>query len=105
MAGSVVSLEPKANVRSEAGDPIDRAAQAILGLLHRTAADAEAKNQQALVMTHQLSVLELDLTVGAWLSGRVLFVRRDQAAIIFSFAIGMASRKVCIGVLPKHQRP
>jgi hypothetical protein len=32
-------------------------------------------------------------------------VRRDQAAIIFSFAIGMASRKVCIGVLPKHQRP
>jgi hypothetical protein len=32
-------------------------------------------------------------------------VRRDQAAIIFSFAMGMASRKVCIGVLPKHQRP
>jgi putative transposase len=32
-------------------------------------------------------------------------VRRDQAAIIFSFAIGSASRKVCIGVLPKHQRP
>ena len=29
----------------------------------------------------------------------------DQAAIIFSFAMGMASRKVCIGVLPKHQRP
>ena len=55
MAGSVVSLEPKANVRSEAGDPIDRAAQAILALLHRTAADAEAKNQQALVMTYQLS--------------------------------------------------
>jgi hypothetical protein len=26
-----------------------------LGLLHRTAADAEAKNQQALAMTHQLS--------------------------------------------------
>ena len=32
-------------------------------------------------------------------------VRRDQAAIIFSFVIGTASRKVCIGVLPKHQRP
>ena len=32
-------------------------------------------------------------------------VRRDQAAIIFSLAIGIASRKVCIGVLPKHQRP
>jgi phage terminase small subunit len=28
-----------------------------------------------------------------------------QAAIIFSLAMGMASRKVCIGVLPKHQRP
>ena len=27
------------------------------------------------------------------------------AAIIFSFTIGIASRKVCIGVLPKHQRP
>jgi hypothetical protein len=26
-------------------------------------------------------------------------------SIIFSFAIGMASRKVCSGVLPKHQRP
>ena len=32
-------------------------------------------------------------------------VRRRQAAIIFSFVIGIASRKVCIGVLPKHQRP
>ena len=32
-------------------------------------------------------------------------VRRCQAAIIFSFAIGIASRNVCIGVLPKHQRP
>ena len=32
-------------------------------------------------------------------------VRRGQAAIIFSLVIGMASRKVCIGVLPKHQRP
>jgi hypothetical protein len=32
-------------------------------------------------------------------------VRRDQAAIVFSLVIGMASRKVCIGVLPKHRRP
>jgi hypothetical protein len=32
----------KANAKSEAGDPLDRAAQAILGLLHRAAADAEA---------------------------------------------------------------
>ena len=29
----------------------------------------------------------------------------DQAAIIFSLASGVASRKVCIGVLPKHHRP
>ena len=32
-------------------------------------------------------------------------VRRGQAAMIFSLVIGMASRKVCIGVFPKHQRP
>jgi hypothetical protein len=37
---------------------------------------------------------------------RLQRVHKDGgAAIIFSFAIGMASRKVCIGVLPKHQRP
>jgi hypothetical protein len=41
-----------------------------------------------------------------WLSsGRVLLSDVAQAAIIFSFVIGSASRKVCIGVLPKHQRP
>ena len=28
-----------------------------------------------------------------------------QAAMSFSFASGIGSRKVCIGVLPKHQRP
>ena len=32
-------------------------------------------------------------------------VRRCQAAIVFSFVIGIASRNICIGVLPKHQRP
>src|SRR5689334_443234 len=32
-------------------------------------------------------------------------VIHSQAAISFSFANGSASRKVCIGVLPKHQRP
>ena len=32
-------------------------------------------------------------------------VRYCQAAIIFSLVIGIASRNVCIGVLPKHQRP
>ena len=28
-----------------------------------------------------------------------------KAALIFSFVIGSASWKVCIGVFPKHQRP
>jgi hypothetical protein len=51
----VISLAPKVDVRSEAGDPLDRAGKAIVALLHRAASDAEAKNQQALAMTHQLS--------------------------------------------------
>jgi hypothetical protein len=54
-AETVIPLAPKTNAKPEAGDPIDRAAQAILGMLHRTAADAEAKNHQALAVTHQLS--------------------------------------------------
>ena len=37
--------------------------------------------------------------------GRSHLSDADQAAIIFSCASGMASRKVCMGVLPKHQRP
>jgi hypothetical protein len=45
----------KPNAKPEAGDPLDRAAQAILGLLHRAAADAEANYQQALEMTRQRS--------------------------------------------------
>jgi hypothetical protein len=36
------------------------------------------------------------MSVGSRLSGA------DQAAIIFSFAMGAASRKVRIGVFPKH---
>jgi hypothetical protein len=32
-------------------------------------------------------------------------VRCGQAASIFSFVSGTASRNVCIGVFPKHQRP
>jgi hypothetical protein len=54
-AETIVQYAPKTNAKPEAGDPIDRAAPAILGLLHRTAADSEAKNQQALAITHQLS--------------------------------------------------
>jgi hypothetical protein len=40
-----------------------------------------------------------------WLFDRAEPVVHSQAAISFSFARGSASRKVCIGVLPKHQRP
>ena len=54
-AETVIPLAPKTNVKPEAGDPLDRAAQAILGLVHRTANDAKAKNQQTLAVTHQLS--------------------------------------------------
>jgi len=54
-ADTVIPLAPKSNVKPEAGDPLDRAAQAILGLVHRTANDAKAKNQQTLAVTHQLS--------------------------------------------------
>jgi hypothetical protein len=54
-ADTVIPLAPKSNVKPEAGDPLDRAAQAILGLVHRTANDAKAKNQQALAVTHQVS--------------------------------------------------
>ena len=49
----------------------------------------------------------LDLTVGLRRGGcpTKLVVRRHAAGSIFSLANGKASRKVCIGVLPKHQRP
>ena len=39
------------------------------------------------------------------LSDQVLLSDVDQVAIIFSFVIGNSSSKVCIGFLPKHQRP
>jgi hypothetical protein len=54
-ADTVVPLAPKTNVKPEAGDPLDRAAQAVLGLVHRTANDAKAKNQQTLAVAHQLT--------------------------------------------------
>ena len=50
---AVVKFAPKPNAKLEGGDPLDRAAQAILGLIHRAAADAEAKYQQALEITRQ----------------------------------------------------
>ena len=45
-AETVSPLASKLDVTPEAGDPLDRAAQAILGLVHRTANDVKAKNQQ-----------------------------------------------------------
>jgi hypothetical protein len=52
---AVVQFAPKPSAKPEAGDPLDRAAQAVLGLLHRAAADAEANYRQAVDKTHQLS--------------------------------------------------
>ena len=52
---TVVQFASKPNAKPETGDPLDRAAQAILGMLHRAAADAEANYQQALEMTRQRS--------------------------------------------------
>jgi hypothetical protein len=54
-AEAVVPLAPKLNVRSEAGDRLDAAGKAILGLPHRAASAAEANYQQTLEMTHKLS--------------------------------------------------
>ena len=52
---AVVPFAPKPNAKPEAGDPLDRAAQAILGSLHRAAAAAEANHRQAVEMTRQLT--------------------------------------------------
>jgi hypothetical protein len=55
VAEAPIPLAPKSNGKPQAGDPIDRAAQAILGLVHRTASDVEAKNKQFLGRRQQLS--------------------------------------------------
>src|SRR6516165_1997827 len=55
MAQAVVPFAPKSNSKSEAGDQLDRAGQAILGALHRAAGAAEANYQQAVEVTHKLS--------------------------------------------------
>ncbi len=55
VAKEVVPFAPKSNTRPQAGDELDRAAQAILGALDRAAGSAEAKYQQAVEMTHKLS--------------------------------------------------
>ena len=55
MAHAVVPFAPKSNSKSEAGDQLDKAGQAILGAIHRAAATAEANYQQAVEMNHKLS--------------------------------------------------
>ena len=60
-ADTVIPLAPKSNVKPETGDPLDRAAQAILGLVHRTANDAKAKNQQTLAVTLSITPLNFGL--------------------------------------------
>jgi ABC-type transporter Mla subunit MlaD len=52
---TVAQFAPKPSAKPEGGDPLDRAAQAILGSLHRAAAAAEANHRQAVEMTRQLS--------------------------------------------------
>ena len=52
----------------------------------------------------------MDLTgqtslIGGGLSDQPKLSSQSAAWINFSFARGLASRKVCIGALPKHERP
>jgi chromosome segregation ATPase len=54
-AETVIPLAPKSNVRSEASDQLDKARQAILGLLNRAATAAETNYQQTIEMTQKLS--------------------------------------------------
>ena len=52
---AVVPFGPKLNGKSEAGDELDRAGQAILGVLRQAVGASEAKYQQAVETTHKLS--------------------------------------------------
>jgi septal ring factor EnvC (AmiA/AmiB activator) len=52
---AVVPFAPKSNAKSEAGDELDRAGQAILSALRQAVGASEAKYQQAVERTHQLS--------------------------------------------------
>ena len=47
VADAVVPFAPKLNRRSETSDTLDRAGQAILGMLNKAASAAEANCQQA----------------------------------------------------------
>ena len=49
------SVRTKTERQARSWDPLDRAAQAVLALLHRAAAEAEANYRQAVEMTRQRS--------------------------------------------------
>jgi hypothetical protein len=53
--GSVVSLEPKAKVKPEANDPLERAGHLILDMVGKAASAADANYQQAVEMSRKLS--------------------------------------------------
>ena len=55
IAQAVVPFAPKSNSKSEVGDPLDKAGQAILGALQRAAGVAETNYQQAVQETHKFS--------------------------------------------------
>jgi hypothetical protein len=54
-ASAVVSLEPKAKVRPEANDPLERAGHLILDMVGKAANAAEANYQHALETSRTLS--------------------------------------------------
>jgi hypothetical protein len=54
-AGSVVSLEPKAKVKPEVNDPLERAGHLILDMIGKAASTAEVNYQQAVEMSRKLS--------------------------------------------------
>jgi hypothetical protein len=53
--GSVASLEPKAKVKPEANDPLERAGHLILDMIGKAASTAEVNYQQAVEMSRKLS--------------------------------------------------
>ena len=53
--GSVVALEPKANVRPEAGDPLEKAGHLILEMIGKAASAAEVNYQQVVETSCKLS--------------------------------------------------
>jgi hypothetical protein len=50
-----IPLAPKLNARAEAGDPLDRAAQTILGTINRAATTVQASYRQGLEINSKLT--------------------------------------------------